>query len=864
MSKIKEILCLHHSHLDVGYTHPQSMLLELQCDYIEQVIDLCLKTQNLPEESRFRWTCEATLPVMKWLETAKASRVSLFRKLVKEGYISITAMPMHTTPGCTALQLTQALQQLDHIRKLTGSSITTAINHDVNGQPWTMSSLLLDSNVKFYITGINIHFGGIPFRRPYVFYWDTPDGRSLPVFLGEHYSLFSQFMFTNQGSTAKMHEGVQEYVSRMEAQGWDEDFVYLTATNPPLYDNNCPDAGLADLIRRYNEEGHEQLIRFITPEMLYERILRIQPGKLKHHSGDWTDYWNFGSASTPRELKLNRRAKENLSKADFLSCIKPDLQDTRYTALTQKAYENTVLFDEHTWGSSESVSQPDREDTCAQLNHKKEYAYTAADLSAYLLSKGMEEAAANPFQSDGQEGLLAVNPTAFSLKQELYVPSYMLSGGRTLASLRAKDYLPYQNNGADLTAAGIISMEPFSVKRIPFSALSESPCSGEAFRISDSEIDTPFYRVTLDPATGRIRQIVDKSQNTGLMASDSPWGFFEPVEERIDPQYAAVSRSALFSRDVDKGNKSISQWKHDWKAIREAAQLSEGFRIRQDASCVTLSYVYRSSNLTWLEQKITFSSLHSRISLDVCMLKQPCTDPASLYFALPLSLKEGWEACYDTAGTFVQLDKEQLGAVCRDYITVDKTISVYDDSHGYTLACPDAPMIQVGGFHFGRELHSIPRDADPLLLAWPLNNYWDTNFAASQDGRLSFHYELSPFASFDRVEAYKAGLLASSPLAVGAAIECREASQQIFLHCDSQTAFPIFLRPQYDTEGILIAVKDYSGQENSCTLTFPEKTLSFAAITDIQGNPRKKLSADGNQVIVPVSANAIVYLKLCF
>lgn len=861
---IKEILCLHHSHLDIGYTHPQNTLLELQCDYIQQAVDLCLMTADWPEESRFRWTCEATYPLMKWMKTAAPEYIAQFRRLVKEGCISVAAMPMHTTPGCSAQQLTQVFQQLDYIRELTGSAITTAINHDVNGQPWTMASLLLDSNVKFYITGINIHFGGIPFPRPYVFNWDTQDKRSLPTFLGEHYSLFSQFMFTQSGSTAKMHEGVREYVERMEANGWQESFVYLTAANPPLFDNNCPDASLADLIRRYNAEGHEQIIRFVTPEIIYQYVLKMGLDRLPHHAGDWTDYWNFGSASTARELKFNRRAKDNLSKTDFLACFHTEPLSERYNALIDEAYENTVLFDEHTWGAAESVTQPEQDGTYVQLNHKKEFAYRAADLSSYLLGKKMEMTAGNPFQADKQDGLLVVNPTPFTMEQEIRVSSYMLMPGRTLAALRIKNYFPWEKPEDDRTFLGTITMPPFSTKTIPFSSLKKSGAKGEkAFLISQNAIDTPFYHISLDSSTKRILQIFDKQANRYLIDPDSKWSFFELVEERIDPGYAAPDRKAFFPRDVDKGNRSISQWVHDWKAIRKGIREFTEYKMEESADSITLCYRSSSRSLSSLEQRITFSAAHSRLSLDAILTKRPSTEPESFYFALPLLLEEGWECCYDTAGAFVRLDEEQLGNACRDYITVDKTISVFDSTYGYTLACPDAPLVQIGDFQFGRENHKIDRTANPLLLAWPMNNYWDTNFAYSQEGKMSFHYELSTFASFHAIDAYKAGLIASSACMIGSAISCSEEIERTFLHYSGTDCAPIFLRPQYKGDGILAAIKNFSKDENTCFLSFPEKELAFAAVADIQGNMREELSIEENAVSVHLAPHAITFLRIC-
>lgn len=861
MSKIKEILCLHHSHLDVGYTHPQNMLMELQCDYIDQALDLCDKTAEYPEESQFRWTCEATYPIRKWFGTATEERKSQFKRLVNQGKISVAALPMHTTPGCNLAQMSQMMQDLDELREMTGSPIRCAINHDVNGQPWSIAPLLLDSGIRFYITGINIHFGGIPFPRPYAFRWQTPDKRSLTTFLGEHYSLFSQFFFTSDNDTAKMHQGIKDYVKRIESGNWPYDFVYLTSTNPPLLDNNCPDAQLADLIRRYNEEGHEYTVRFVTPELLYERLCRAvgNVDTLPLHGGDWTDYWNFGCASTARETKMNRHAKTLLQTADFLDCISATPSTARYRRARKKAWNQTVLFDEHTWGAAQSVQSPDCEETVAQEMHKKCYAYTAAELGAYALGSQMEKAAGNEIQADAKEGVLIANPTPYPIRQKVTLPGYLLGNdtSRTVAAQRIKEYLPYSKEYTPVFC-GYTDVPPFSVSKVPFSHLETKlpDCS-----VSDTEIQTPYYRIQLNASDGQIQQIYSRFSNRALLDSNSDWGFFEPVVERIDSTEATPCRSTIFPRDVDLGNKSISQWQHDWKALRTGCleNLSHGILREEDG--ITLVYRDRALDLEWIERRIHFSALHDRIQLQVTFKKTPVREPDGLYFTFPLQMTENWNCVYDTADTFVALDEEQLGHVCRDYMTVDRCVSLFDNHGGITLACPDAPMIQVGCFQFGKENRAICRNENPLLLAWPLNNYWDTNFAISQGGVETFRYELSAFSQFDAGTARKYGVLATEPCAVGSALHCQVPDCRQLILCSSPLE-PIFFLPDIQGKGWIMGVQNLS--EHSVTGTVESPVFASAEFCHCtpQGELLEALPKDNGKFGLTVAPRSVSYIHV--
>lgn len=865
MSKVKEIWCMHHSHLDIGYTHPQPLLLELQSDYIDQAIDLCMKTADYPEESRFRWTCEATYPLCRWLETADPERIWLLRQLIKEGRICVAALPMHTTPGSTAAEMIAMLRDLDLLREQLNTEIKTAINHDVNGQPWTLSQILLDSGIDFYLTGINIHFGGIPFARPTAFRWQTSDNRELLTFLGEHYSLFSQFFYTEEADTKRMHQGITDYVARLEKSGYSRDFVFLTATNPPLYDNNCPDLLLADLIRRYNDEGHEYKVRFVTPEMLRDKLLTEKPEDLALHRGDWTDYWNFGCASTARETRVNRMAKLNIQKAEMLEslCGSPG---GRYNKVKAESWQNAIIFDEHTWGAAGSVTDPQGDETASQLLHKIKTAYQAADLSAYLVSTQMERLAGNPHQSGRPEGIVVVNTSGTRQEVDLEVPASYLEGGRHLSALRSKQYIPYLTAREKTVNYGTMTMEPFSYLKMSFTELEaykeKQNTEKLPYTLGEDEITTPFYRVKFNKKTGRILQIYSLKNHWNMLDTNSEWSFFELVRETIDPRDQKQVRSTLFPRDVDLGNRSITQWNHEWKAVRRGADQVLNWCLEEGESTISFVWELEVAGMDKLQQTITFSTNTPRIRMKVKLIKNPVSMPESIYFALPMQLKENWDCCYDTAGEFVRLDEDQLGSVCRDWVTVDKSISLYDADNGITLACPDAPMVQVGGFNFGIENKEIRRDENPTLLAWPLNNYWDTNFMADQRGAMEFNYELNPFTGFDKKEAYAFSVAAEKPYIIGASVSCKE-SEEGSLFCGEGEMIPMYIKPSKEkSKGLIVVLKSFSDETLEYSFTIPAFPDFTAEEVTVQEKPVTQLPVVSKRAYLTMPPHSIKLVRI--
>ena len=85
-------------------------------------------------------------------------------------------------------------------------------------------------------------------------------------------------------------------------------------------------------------------------------------------------------------------------------------------------------------------------------------------------------------------------------------------------------------------------------------------------------------------------------------------------------------------------------------------------------------------------------------------------------------------------------------------MTAENYAAMWDSLGGVALFVDEAPMVQIGGFNFRAPMDHVLREKNPTLLAWPVSNYWDTNFPRIQPGRMVFNYGLTGIIAPDLAE----------------------------------------------------------------------------------------------------------------
>lgn len=858
---VKEMLIVHHSHLDVGYTHLQPVALQLHKDYINQALDLLDRTADYPDPAKAKWTCEVTEPVMRWLETAEEKDINRFAAYLKEGRIAISALRYNTTPLSGSEGLARQLYQAAELSKRFGIRVNTANLHDATGLPWTIVDLFLDGGVEMLTMAINLHLSGTPWPRPAVYRWQGPGGRELLVMNGEHYSMFDQWTNNYTGSLDTIQTGLDRYLKHLETIDYPYDWAFLTATcAPSAYDNSPPNFDLPGLVRRWNEEGRKPVLRFATPQDILARIRQIPVETLPVVRGDWTDYWNFGAGSSAAETKISLNTANNMSTIDFLSAFgqsNKQLDDCK-----KRIWDDINWYDEHTWGAYNPLEVTDPFPT-AQWNMKAFPAYEGMALSIYTVTKFLQQLSGNPPAYDSIQGIMLVNtsglkvtcypqvPDEWRLKNK-WIESWLMSGDRfKRAPGKGRLYGPYE-------------LEPYSWMKIPFNAFKEAkPEAG--IKTGNNFIETSWYRLTYDPETGRILSLFDKKRNWEVTDKSSEYGFFQFVHEEPDPA-VDPNRSAFHVRSVENERIGLTGWKPGWKA--KYSSIGDPVECRVETTALTATLVIKAGaeGVNDLEQRITLHADSPVIDLSAEFIKTDNVMPEAIYFTFPMNLREGWRGFFDTGDVPTELDREQLRGTCRDWVTVSSFAGIYngdgDQGRGATLFCPDAPLVMFGGFNFGRNQQEIKRKKNPLLLAWATNNYWETNFRGSQPGRIRLEYAFSSEGEYDAADvALQTHQVFNSPI-VYQAVDCPAMESGRFIQLQGDGVRIVYVKAAKDKEGLIMRLLNLGRIETAAQVELPGKNISEAWRCSTQEENIEPLVVKDHRIRVPVKPGQITTIRI--
>jgi alpha-mannosidase len=761
------VYLFHHSHTDIGYTELQSRVAKNHVEYLDSVIKYCQETDAYPDDAKFRWNIEVTWALENFVKSRPESEVKALVDLIRAGRVELSALYLQLSDGFAHEEIVRTVDAAKDFARRYGFDIRSAMNNDVNGFAWSLPQVFRQAGVRYFVTGINETRSRAPLRRPNAFWWESPDGSRILHWNGEHY-LFGNYDLLLHEAVDRSAPKVGEYLAKLEARGdYPQDIIAFNV-GAWTTDNCPPGRQLSDRVKEWNERYESPKLRLATMREFFERMERDFGAKLPVHKLGWPDYWTDGVGSTAFETGLNRIAHNEMLTAEKVSAIAAALDPAgafRFPAAEIRAGQAaSMLYDEHTWGAYNSIDAPWSELARGQWAAKSGFAYDARETSRTLLRRG-QEALVRLISAGGGYEFGVFNPLSWARTDVVRValpagPLREDKGRIRVVDRRTGAAAKFQMQGDDALIVLAPDIPALGFALFAVEADAAAPAAGAApatAAVSPAgTIENRFYRVKVDPKTGGILSLFDKELGRELVDPACPWPLNTYVYEQPEGGRAAVddmTKRAVF---------------HRWAA--ETAAVKAGERGPVSASLVVQSAPKMCASL---EQRIVLYDDVKRIDLVNILDKEETFHPEAVYFAFPFKVGEGLSPAvrFEIAGADMAPGSEQLPGTTLDWQTAQHWVEFSGRDARVVWSPVEAPLVQFGDINTGKWQKTFS-PVNAWVFSYAMNNYWMTNFKASQEGRVEFRYSLTsgaPVATAagpvsDRVASTRFGWEVHTPL----------------------------------------------------------------------------------------------------
>jgi alpha-mannosidase len=332
---------------------------------------------------------------------------------------------------------------------------------------------------------------------------------------------------------------------------------------------------------------------------------------------------------------------------------------------------------------------------------------------------------------------------------------------------------------------------PFSAKRFTFEASAVST-SGSA-SAKDARLNNEAISLTVNEKTGAIESLKWKQKNLELV--DNEAGL------RLNDYFYVAGREP--SELQRNGPVKIS--------VKENGPLVASLLVESDAP---------GCNKLVRELRVTDGI--NRVDIINVIDKKNIYEQEAVHLAFPFKVPEGVMRM-DIPWAVVRPETDQLPGACKNYFTVQRWVDVSNNDYGITWATPDAPLIEVGTITCdprGKTVGWIKSiKPSTTLYSYVMNNYWETNYKAGQEGPSTFRYSIEPHSNFDSGKAAKFGTEQSQPL-IAIPVDKKTPIPNSIMKVEPESIIVTAFRPSSDGKAWIIRLFNAGGKSEKATVTW--------------------------------------------
>jgi hypothetical protein len=854
------IYSVSYSHQDLGFRdYPHRLRTSIRHENIKLPLKFCRETDAWPSDSKSRFNIETSEPLTSFISFNGKDAARELARRMSEGRIQL--LGQHNTANTEQLshELMARLFYMAgrHAVDILGVPAGKTIQQtDVIGQSWPVATYAKEAGFDYCFHGFNriampnnvngdwkcdfdtldgevgkplFSIGNEP-----NFYWQGPDGQILlrRATTYERHDLLNSPYEQNPVAVqdpariemlVRGHDGMNWPFGVMLSQDG-ADFILARRT-------------IADRAVKWNAEYSYPRIKCATYDEYFraiEKEIAERNIKLNIIAADENQQWSDMDYAAARWTGMGRKLGDALPAAEILNSMAQVLAggNDQWKNLFQ-GYHRLLQYFEHTNAKDSPSGNMVWYET--ELEENREMVKEAGFYQQAAFSSASKRLT-DEISRKGKRNIVVFNtlPRNRTDLVKMEIPAGLIPLDETTGEKMPVQLLP---DGSRVFIAREVPATGYKVFRLePLSERATEPTVSPKL-----ETEARFYKIRINGETGALLSLFDKRQGVELIETNSPHAFNE---------YLYEFRTNIADNNYD------SKW--------SIMQKADSVRLEHGPIADVLTVTGKAEGVLEMRQTVVFYRDLPRVDFGIWMNKAPFKGKfrrhhEAVFVALPFSIPE-FSIHHELPGCVAEPYRQQVEGSATCHFSIRSFTDLSNEKYGVTVSPIEGSLVCYGeptSSPMNGNEAKFKRDrtypAKSRLYMYLMNNMFDCNIAADQQGPVSFHWALRSHAGdWKSGEADQFGREVLQPLIAWRADGKNKGSLKSsgsFMSVDVPNVMCSVIKPsEMNGDGFIVRLNETEGRETTAVVSLPmmPEIESARMVTLVENDTKEELPVRKN------------------